>query len=494
MPVALRRICLLLCVAGFAVRPTLLHAQLRLSPKQADSLLADVHEALVAYHPYAYRDGGRARLDSFFARELRARPRDHPETDSLSVSEVLRRVAPVNELLGDGHFQLSPKRTARYRELTKTHRYSFPVRGPYAGRYLLTDTLDLADGTRLPPGTEALRLDGRAVDSLVAATVVLVGLDDHGNTASQLAVGARLLPGFYQREVGFRDSLTLTVLEPTEGAQPRRVTLYPTSPDSTAQKTRVRKRVAAERRMRELISLEFLEGGRVAELDIRTFSGGAYKRVNQYKHVRRLFEQVDSAGVEGLIIDVRGNTGGALDLVEHVLSFVLDSTFVTQEVAIAYHRRGAGSTGFKRWRNRALGGVKAQGNDVYRATRMYDSTEPAKPERRYAGPLAVLVDESSFSGATTLANAVQQLGRGLVVGQVPGGSAERMYAGMLFKVPVGPRKRWELNMPLYYMDMLGDARGNLRPDILVPREAADVIAGRDAAREIAAEALLLSGD
>jgi carboxyl-terminal processing protease len=108
--------------------------------------------------------------------------------------------------------------------------------------------------------------------------------------------------------------------------------------------------------------------------------------------VRRAIEQFASAGVRGVIIDVRGNFGGADKLVPSMMGFFVD-------------RRSF-----------------YEGVTIYRAkTRQFEVepvgtlwTEPRKP--RIGGPVVVLVDESCVSSGEGFALVARHLPGGHVVG------------------------------------------------------------------------------
>lgn len=102
------------------------------------------------------------------------------------------------------------------------------------------------------------------------------------------------------------------------------------------------------------------------------------------RDVRRLLERLQSEGIDGLVVDLRGNGGGSL-----VEGTALAGLFIPP-------------------------GPVAQLVDPYGEV----TVERAEPQgQRYAGPLAVLLDGASASAAEIVAAVVQDLGRGLVVGE-----------------------------------------------------------------------------
>ena len=140
-------------------------------------------------------------------------------------------------------------------------------------------------------------------------------------------------------------------------------------------------------------------------------------------------------------------------------------------------KRAVGKNVIGRTGNRVFGGTRGRNGDYRRRW----AGKPVKPKRRHRfdGDVVVLTNELTFSGGSTLAHYVKHYGRGELVGQVPGGSAERMYAGDLFEIKIGPEDEFRVNMPLWYMDMVGDAKGNVQPDVVVERTRERVLSEED---------------
>lgn len=101
------------------------------------------------------------------------------------------------------------------------------------------------------------------------------------------------------------------------------------------------------------------------------------------RDVRRLINELKSEGIDGLIIDLRGNGGGSLDEA-HSLTGLFVPTGPT--VVVKQSRRRP-----ETWRD-------------------------MNPEEAWDGPLAVIVDHRSASASEIFAGAIQDYGRGLVVG------------------------------------------------------------------------------
>lgn len=102
------------------------------------------------------------------------------------------------------------------------------------------------------------------------------------------------------------------------------------------------------------------------------------------RDVRRLIEQLKSEGVDGLVIDLRGNGGGSLQEVSELTGLFVDTGPVVQ---------------------------------VRRVDGTVEVLQDLEPGVVYDGPLAVMVDRFSASASEIFAAAIQDYGRGVIIGE-----------------------------------------------------------------------------
>jgi carboxyl-terminal processing protease len=120
--------------------------------------------------------------------------------------------------------------------------------------------------------------------------------------------------------------------------------------------------------------------------DYRALSNGDKDYKSTTKDVRRLIAELEKEGIDGLVVDLRGNGGGHLTEATALSGLFIDNGPVVQ------------------LRN-------ANG----RISRL-DDPDPV-PRVAYSGPLAVLVDRYSASASEIFSAAIQDYARGVIVGQ-----------------------------------------------------------------------------
>ena len=118
--------------------------------------------------------------------------------------------------------------------------------------------------------------------------------------------------------------------------------------------------------------------------DFRAESEGEKDFRSTTRDVRGLIEELKRKGVEGIVVDLRGNGGGSLAEATSLTGLFIDTGPVVQV-------------------KDAFGKVEVE--------------EDPDPGAAYTGPLAVLVDRDSASASEIFAGAIQDYGRGIILGE-----------------------------------------------------------------------------
>jgi hypothetical protein len=184
--------------------------------------------------------------------------------------------------------------------------------------------------------------------------------------------------------------------------------------------------------------------GNVTYLRFDRFHGGDI--------MSRTFDAIEAAGPEGLVIDLRRNSGGVMLQLQRFLGRLLGN-----DVDIGSLRAGTARTRMRTWRWGAI----------------------------YRGPVVLLIGPSSMSAAEIAAAALQDHQRGMLVGRMTNGSVlnSRKYPlpdGGMIMVPV---------KDYYRVDQRRIEGVGVEPDVHVMPTLEEVRAGRDAALERALELL-----
>ncbi|ESQ13609.1 MAG TPA: tail-specific protease [Chromatiaceae bacterium] len=118
--------------------------------------------------------------------------------------------------------------------------------------------------------------------------------------------------------------------------------------------------------------------------DFRAESQGNRNFTSTTRDVRKAIKELKAQSIDGLVIDLRGNGGGSLTEATSLTGLFIDKGPVVQV-------------------KDALGKVEVE-------------VDP-EPGVIYTGPLAVLVDRNSASASEIFAGAIQDYGRGIIIGE-----------------------------------------------------------------------------
>lgn len=200
--------------------------------------------------------------------------------------------------------------------------------------------------------------------------------------------------------------------------------------------------------------------GDIAILTVNTMMG-----VDTIEQIGAAYQAISERGARALVVDLRGNEGGAfavVPLVSHVLAEPLEAGVFLGARWFARKQPQpvlADMPALPAWRGWSL---KAFWADVEREGILRIRFEPAAPG--YSGPVYVLTSRRTASAAEMAADALQAGGRALVIGEV---SAGQMLSQKMYDVPGG----LQLSLPVadYFSHHGGRIEGRgVSPDVVVP--------------------------
>ena len=176
--------------------------------------------------------------------------------------------------------------------------------------------------------------------------------------------------------------------------------------------------------------------------DYRALSNGDKDYTSTTKDVKRLIAELEDDGIDGLILDLRGNGGGHLTEATALSGLFIDN-----------------------------GPVVQLRNSNGRISRLDDPDPVARVA--YNGPMAVLVDRFSASASEILAAAIQDYERGVIIGQQTfgKGTVQNLYSLDQYLQPQGEKGYGQLTLTIgKYYRVTGEStqhRG-VDPDISLP--------------------------
>lgn len=193
------------------------------------------------------------------------------------------------------------------------------------------------------------------------------------------------------------------------------------------------------------------DSAKVGILRIPTFlsAGGVASEVH------RLVAQAQAQGLQGLVVDLRGNTGGSLaecnnSITAFVPQFQRVAVFNSERQITTFGQEPKQDTGYH-----------------YRVSAALQASLPTKP---WNGPLVVLVDKDSASCSELFAFEVQHARRGIVVGEPTAGvgnTATRIF-------PIGNNTALHLTITSYLKPNGTPYPSHITPDLALLQGEAEL--------------------
>ena len=216
--------------------------------------------------------------------------------------------------------------------------------------------------------------------------------------------------------------------------------------------------------------------------------------VDKYKKFfKRAFRQIEAAGAEQLVLDLRDNGGGDPAPTVELLSYLLDEPFRLYRNVSAITRKFPDKrlilgNSKKLERIAALTFKKANGQ--YKVKGLMArlgglvGTKTTKPSKyAFGGEVYVLVNPHSFSATGELAAILEDKERATFIGEQMGGNPNRNASGLFatLRLPNSDAKV-RLPMILFETDVAFDTGGyGITPDYVVRHSVEDILQGKDAA-------------
>ncbi|WP_343321295.1 S41 family peptidase [Sphingobacterium multivorum] len=440
-----------------------------------------------------------------------------PNQFQLALAAVLSQVR-------QGHMTLSPLISKFDPKGKDKVRYQ-KSKGPFSqlGFHWQENTLYLskngtADST-LIVGSKILAIEGIQPQNLYTKYRPTFTSDGYNTTFIDQAF-ERLLPRYYQLELGYRDSIAV-VFSRADSTYERVVVRRFEAPEQKGKvgtshadtekpnkkplekkdkpiekksDTKKQRKIfgynANLKRMSKQLSFPVKGDSSIALLKVADFSYGRPKEA-----YRRIFDRLELNSVQYLILDLRGNLGGRLSDVRELYSYLVEAdkfqfvqpAVITSKFKLPFYQ----IKGLPGWSypvlspfiipSAVVSWTKTFSKDGINYTHLTGSKIEKSKANRYRGDLFVLIDGGTFSAASLIATNLKVGKRAVFFGEETGGAASGTVAGVLpvLKLP-NSHLRWRFGLmdvkPYYHVNEAG--RG-VMPDVSIVRNVDDVVKGKD---------------
>ena len=446
------------------------------SPAELQGDVARMRAVLFEGHPALHKYRSPAQVDSLFnaLADSAGRP--------MSAVEFWKLASIAVAGLRDDHTSVVPNDSI-FKALYRDPGAALPMRLAVIDGRLHIIRNYLADGARLD-GSEILEVNGTPATEFLAQCRDIVPTD--GDVALR---AVRKIERDFDLTCGLLNGMPseyrLVVRTPSGESLP--VTI-PTMP-WRQRRTLVRARAPEDTVVPPPGKLEFAHDSMVAILAIRTFDDS--DEFDPGDFIDKSFDRIGDSPARSLIIDLRGNTGGADRPAAKLFAHIARDTFTYYTRREVNRKRFDLLVGTDDWTLNYLFLVipKRKLPDGRYVLRM-GMDKPMRPHgSAFKGPVHLLLDGNSVSTSSELGSVFRARDRGTIIGE-ESGSALTGGTGATVSV-VLPNTQLILNLPLmtaYIAPRKGSTalpRRGVLPDVSVSPTLADLLARKDPALDSA---------
>lgn len=429
-------------------------------------------------HPSLYWYTGKDSMDMYFNK--------YYQTINDSMTELQfgwKVIAPLTDKIHCGHTSFGMSKA--YNQWANNKRFaSFPLQlKVWNDTMVVTANLNRKDSV-LKRGTMITAVNGLRNKELIQFMWGYMTEDGIANNVNNIRLSNNF-PYYHRNIFGLSKQYRVQYLDSTGVEKNSTLPLFEYKKDSSQKNGRVQpivniKKETRQQRLLAMRSLVIDTTTNTAILTLNTFSGGGL-----YSFFRRTFRSIKKAGITNLVLDIRSNGGGKINLSTLLTRYVTRAPFKVADTAFAVTKSLQPYTRYiKNGFFNTLGLIlltKKDDGRQYHFGRWERKFYTPKNKNHYNGNLYVLTNGQTFSASTLFCNAVKGQPGITLVGEETGGGWHGNN-GILIPDITLPNTRLRVRLPLFRLVQFNhvpkDGHG-IQPDIYIGTDYKALVNGVD---------------
>ena len=460
---------IILYVAGFSQKKEFnIHKKYAVKQVLADIDYTEKH--LTKFHPDPYRYISKDSLHAFVA-NIKAKM-DTPLTEMQARFYIKSIIAKI----GCGHTDVAASKNYT-KAIKNINRAILPLNVFVSDSNKLIVLNNLSTDTTIKPGDEILSINKLPVNTILKTIYSITTSDGYNETYKKQNARFAMFKYYYSFCYGFKLDYQTKIKH-----QNNAITTCNLKGISTLKDTLIlsKKHLDVDTvRKIKYCTYSTLKGSKsIALIDINGFKGRHWRRF-----YRKSFKDIKQKNIENLVIDLRDNGGGQINLGLNMLSYLID-----EKLVLPFDKRINGMTFNPKYKmsfgTRAipfLFALRLPERFKNGKLRHYFSKFPKK-NKQFKGQIYVLTNGKSFSMSAVAASYLKHKSKAIIIGEETGGNATGSNAVISGKI-ILPNTKIIVHIPMYhlYHDVNIENTGHgVIPDYPTNYKKEEVINGIDA--------------
>jgi len=341
--------------------------------------------------------------------------------DSLTFNECYIRFAPLMSILEDGHSNFSFPYTERLKYM-KSNGVTMPLTVKVRNNTIYIDKYFGETDYYNIKGAEIISINNIKSENILKKLQIFYGAKNINITNHNIE---RYFSAYFWTVFGEFSYYNLEIKKNNKQS------LISIPPVTNSKYFKLRNKLFPKQ-IEEKYKLSFYKNNNFAYLKIKSFAD----KIKLSTFLSAAFDTIIDMGSKNLVIDVRDNLGGTSDCVDTLLSYLTDKQY-KQYSSIGLRICDDIKEKYKNKKPKLYEKIKDLNNDklFYFNDSMLIKT-PVLRKNIFHGNIFILINNMTYSAASTFAGVIREYEIGKIVGQTPTGGTIEYYGDfLLFKLP-----------------------------------------------------------